>query len=88
MLELSLSGFFTLYIVVFLAIIFAAWLIFSWRRQQLIHRSLRKLSCKYCGATIPCHQALVWVRCPGCGARNRLVWTPPAAPGPEKKNPS
>jgi hypothetical protein len=87
MIELTLGGIFVLYIVVFLAIIFAAWLIFSWRRQQLIHRSLRKVSCKYCGGSIPRHQALVWVRCSHCGARNRLRLEAPTEPS-ESKNPT
>ncbi|NJK92003.1 MAG: hypothetical protein HC904_09365 [Blastochloris sp.] len=63
---------FSLYVLVFLAVIFTVWILFLWKQQREHAREGRRYLCVCCGKTIKVDHALIQARCPHCGARNDL----------------
>lgn len=70
---IELTTFFFGYLLVFLAVIFSAWLIFAWQSHQAVSKSGRKLSCSCCGAAIESNHAVFTVRCSRCGIRTKII---------------
>jgi len=68
----ALDQAFVLYVLVFLAGVWGAWFSASWVRQRQARRHAPTATCTTCGAVIPRGHALRHLRCPRCGARNRL----------------
>jgi predicted RNA-binding Zn-ribbon protein involved in translation (DUF1610 family) len=65
------------YVAVFLALIFASWFVFSWRRHRSEVRARRYFICNFCAGKIPEAEPALKLRCPGCGAvQERRVLRP------------
>ncbi|MFH1067698.1 MAG: hypothetical protein V1746_07335 [bacterium] len=67
--NVSLVALFSLYLLVFLAAILAAWIIFLWQRRRSAARARHFFICAVCGKKIRLEPPLTRVRCPRCGAR-------------------
>ncbi len=67
--KISLSHYFTVYVLVFLAGVLAAWLIVLWSRYRQSTRNRDKIDCRICGKSVPLDGQILHVRCPSCGAR-------------------
>ena len=67
--NLSFPAVVLLYVTVFLAVIFAAWLCFAWQRRKLRRDSYKAHPCTNCGEKIRFKSEAVFVRCPNCGAK-------------------
>jgi len=67
--NLEISSFFWLYIALFLAVIFGAWLSFAWRCRKIRQGAHRAYACPSCEEKIRVKNEVVFVRCPHCGAR-------------------
>jgi DNA-directed RNA polymerase subunit RPC12/RpoP len=68
-----------IYPLVFLAVVFLAWLAWSFSQKQRQQRDRLLIACSCCGAWVNCDGATVWVRCPACGHRNELAGVPRVA---------
>lgn len=64
---------FTLYVLVFLAVVMAAWLVFVWKTRRASLKNAAKLPCGKCGFLIPLRHCQRKVRCPRCGAINGVA---------------
>lgn len=62
-----------LYPLVFLAVVFGAWLAWRASTKRRLERERLHVACRCCGVWVPCDEAAVWVRCPECGCRTRLA---------------
>lgn len=74
--RLGLDGVFTLYVLVFLAGVLAAWFSALWAQRRTILKHRTTVTCRCCAARIPIGAARRRVRCPHCGARNALDFPP------------
>jgi len=61
-----------IYLLVFLAVIITAWLIAAWRQRCYSESTRPVYLCAVCGGRIPGGHALIHIRCPACGVRNRI----------------
>lgn len=69
---MSLGGFFVTYVLVFLAVLFGAWLLFAWRKQKNRSRAERRVECPQCGGEVSVEGRVLRVRC-SCGTRFSLT---------------
>jgi len=69
---LNFVSVFSLYVFLFLAIIFAAWILFLWKQLRQRSGSGRRYVCGSCGKPVRADHALIAVRCGHCGARNEI----------------
>jgi hypothetical protein len=70
--SLSIPTLFLLYVAVFLAVIFIAWLIFAWRRRKIRYNSRKVLVCPGCGGKNQYRNEAIFIRCSHCGAKVKL----------------
>ncbi len=71
MIRVSLSVPVFVYLFVFLAAVFAAWLWFGWSRTRLEKSALRhRLRCKICAFEFEDSTTTLLPRCPRCGSLN------------------
>jgi len=70
--KISLSGYFAVYVLVFLAGVLGAWLIALWNRQRQASREQTSFPCPVCTRPVPVNGAILHARCPSCGVRNRV----------------
>jgi predicted RNA-binding Zn-ribbon protein involved in translation (DUF1610 family) len=70
--KLGMSSFIWLYVALFLAVLFGAWLSFAWRCRKIRHDSHKAYPCPSCGEKIRFKNEVVFTRCPHCGAKVKL----------------
>lgn len=63
---------FSLYVFLFLAVIFTAWILSAWKSNRDRASSGKRYICSCCGKPIRVGHALISVRCGHCGARNKI----------------
>lgn len=64
----SLNGFFSIYLIVFLALVVLAWLASVWRQYRLKYNQCRHWVCPVCGKPIPIVTPTLRVHCRACGS--------------------
>lgn len=71
MIRVSLSVLIVVYLGVFLAVIFSAWLRYEWVRKRRENRALRhRLQCAICALEFEDSTRTLLPRCPRCGSLN------------------
>jgi len=74
MIETSLSELLSIYVAVFLAAIFCAWICYAWRRRRRENAWLRhRLRCMICALEFEDRTTTVLPRCPRCGSLNERL---------------
>jgi DNA-directed RNA polymerase subunit RPC12/RpoP len=63
---------FSLYVLLFLAVIFIAWILVLWKQLRNRSSSGRRYICGSCGKPVRADHALIVLRCGHCGARNEI----------------
>jgi hypothetical protein len=69
---LEFSTLFFIYMLLFLAVILGAWIIFLWQRRSSAASARRFFICTNCGDVFEAELPKVWVRCPACCARHEI----------------
>lgn len=69
---LSPGDAFVFYVLVFLAVVLAAWFIALWNARRAAQRHTSRIPCASCGKPIVRRHARRRLRCPRCGALNLL----------------
>jgi predicted RNA-binding Zn-ribbon protein involved in translation (DUF1610 family) len=70
--NLTFPAFLWLYVALFLAVVFGAWLNFVWRGRRFRQATGKVRRCPGCGKKIRVGNELVFMRCPHCGRRINL----------------
>ncbi|MDZ4787901.1 MAG: hypothetical protein SH807_03090 [Blastochloris sp.] len=63
---------FSLYVFLFLAVIFTAWILSTWKSHRERVNCGKRYVCSCCGKPIRADHALISVRCGHCGVRNKI----------------
>ncbi len=74
MIQVGLSGLLFIYLFVFLAAVFCAWIWYEWRRRRREMHSLRhRLRCMICALEFEDRTNTLLPRCPKCGSLNERL---------------
>lgn len=68
----SFTTLFFIYLLLFLAVILGAWIIFLWQRRRSSSNARRFFICGSCGDTFEAELPRIWARCPSCCARQKI----------------
>ena len=71
MIRVELSVLVLIYLFVFLAAIFALWIVYEWMRQRREKEALRyRVQCTICASIFEDKTSTLLARCPRCGSLN------------------
>lgn len=69
---MTVPVFFLVYLLVFLAVIFVAWLIFAWESRKIDLARRKIVKCPQCDSLQEIANQIFYARCKRCGARSNI----------------
>lgn len=74
--SISFDNLFIVYLSVFLAVIFGAWIMLLWKRGSVSEEEKSEVECIFCGHPFQCETHRTHVRCPSCYGRFNVSQIP------------